>query len=144
MAEAKRQVFGHVGIDMVRGPSEILVVADAANDPAWIAADLLSQAEHDADAQAVLMTTDAIFADAVVDAIDSHLSVLPRAEIARQSWEANGAIIVVDDMDQAVRVVDLIAPEHLELAVDDPQALAAQVKNAGAIFLGRAHAGGGR
>jgi histidinol dehydrogenase len=137
VAAAKRQVFGTVGIDMIAGPSEILVVADAANDPAWIAADLLSQAEHDTSAQSILITDDAGFAESVAAAVETHLATLPRAAIARESWNAHGAIITVASLEQAVPLVDRIAPEHLELAVADPDALAAQVRNAGAIFLGR-------
>ncbi|HWB47752.1 MAG TPA: histidinol dehydrogenase [Stellaceae bacterium] len=137
VAAAKRRVFGRVGIDMIAGPSEILVVADARNDPGWIAADLLSQAEHDISAQAVLITDDAGFAARVETAVAGHLATLPRAAIARQSWETNGAIVIVHDWGEAVRLVDRIAPEHLELAVDDPYALAARIHHAGAIFLGR-------
>ncbi|OYQ33725.1 histidinol dehydrogenase [Niveispirillum lacus] len=137
VAAAKRQVFGTVGIDMIAGPSEILVVADGQNDPAWIAADLLSQAEHDTSAQSILITDDAAFADAVSAAVDAHLSTLSRAEIAGTSWRDHGAIIVVDSLDEAVPLVDRLAPEHLELAVADPDAMAARIRNAGAIFLGR-------
>lgn len=137
VAEAKRQVFGKVGIDLIAGPSEILVVADSANDPAWIAADLLSQAEHDKVAQAILIADDRDFADAVVDAAETHLAALPRADIARASWEDRGAVIVVSSLDEAPALVDRIAPEHLELAVADPEDLAARVRHAGAIFLGR-------
>jgi histidinol dehydrogenase len=137
VAAAKRQVFGTVGIDSIAGPSEILVVADGANDPAWIAADLLSQAEHDTAAQSILITDDAAFADRVAAAVDDHLGRLPRAEIARASWQANGAIVVVDSLDQAPALVDQVAPEHLELAVADPDGLARKVRHAGAIFLGR-------
>ncbi|RMD60738.1 MAG: histidinol dehydrogenase [Alphaproteobacteria bacterium] len=137
VAEAKRQVFGVVGIDTIAGPSEILVVADADNDPAWIAADLLSQAEHDTAAQAILITDDEAFADAVAAAVDSLLDTLPRRETAAESWDAHGAIIVVPDMAEVPALVDRIAPEHLELAVTDPDALAARIRNAGAIFLGR-------
>lgn len=137
VAAAKRQVFGTVGIDMIAGPSEILVVADGQNDPAWIAADLLSQAEHDTSAQSILITDDAAFADAVSAAVDTHLATLPRAEIAGTSWRDHGAIILVDSLDDAVPLVDRLAPEHLELAVADPDALAAKIRNAGAIFLGR-------
>ena len=137
VAAAKRRVFGTVGIDMIAGPSEILVVADGANDPAWIAADLLSQAEHDTAAQSILITDDADFGRRVALAVESHLKVLPRGEIARQSWEAHGAIVVVPHLDDCVALVDRIAPEHLELAVENPDALAAKVRNAGAIFLGR-------
>jgi len=137
VAAAKRRVFGRVGIDMIAGPSEILVVADRANDPTWIAADLLSQAEHDTAAQAILVTDDPEFAAAVERAVAKHLQRLPRAEIARASWEANGAIILVVGWDEAVVLIDRVAPEHLELAIEDPDDLAAQVRNAGAIFLGR-------
>ena len=137
VASAKRQVFGLVGIDMVAGPSEVTVVADASNDPAWIAADLLAQAEHDANAQSVLITDDPAFADVVADAVDGHLRTLPRAEIAQKSWDTNGVIITVHSMADVPALVDRIAPEHLELAVDDPDALAAQITHAGAIFLGR-------
>ncbi|TNC95204.1 MAG: histidinol dehydrogenase [Stygiobacter sp.] len=137
VAAAKRQVFGTVGIDMIAGPSEILVVADGANDPAWIAADLLSQAEHDTAAQSILITDDADFGDRVARAVESHLNILPRGPIARQSWEAHGAIIIIPHLDDCVALVDRIAPEHLELAVENPDALAAKVRNAGAIFLGR-------
>ncbi len=137
VAAAKRQVFGQVGIEAVAGPSEILVVADGKNDPAWIAADLLSQAEHDRSAQSILITDDAAFADAVVRAADVHLQRLPRAEIAAASWQEFGAIILVPSLAAAVPLVDRIAPEHLELAVDAPEAMAAAIRNAGAIFLGR-------
>ncbi len=137
VAAAKRQVFGTVGIDTIAGPSEILVVADGANDPDWIAADLLAQAEHDTDAQSILMTDDAEFADAVVRAVDTQLATLPRSQIARESWTRHGAVIVLPALDAAPPLVDRIAPEHLALAVADPDALAARVRHAGAIFLGR-------
>jgi len=137
VAAAKRRVFGVVGIDMIAGPSEILVVADRDNDPAWIAADLLSQAEHDRNSQAVLITDDAAFADAVCSAVDDHLSRLPRADIAGASWRDWGAAIVVPDLAAAAPLVDRIAPEHLELAVADPDALLARIRNAGSVFLGR-------
>lgn len=137
VAAAKRRVFGRVGIDMIAGPSEILVVADRHNDPAWIAADLLSQAEHDGAAQAILMTDSSEFARAVKTAAASHLAHLPRAEIARASWEANGALLIVADWDEAAPLIDRIAPEHLELAIENADALAARVHHAGAIFLGR-------
>ena len=137
VAEAKRQVFGTVGIDMIAGPSEILVVADADNDPDWIAADLLSQAEHDTSSQSVLITDSGALADAVSEAVDRLLGTLPRGDIARQSWEDHGAIVLVDDFDRAVDLIDRIAPEHLELAVADPDRLADRVSHAGAIFLGR-------
>ena len=137
VAAAKRQVFGTVGIDMIAGPSEILVVADGANDPAWMAADLLSQAEHDTAAQSILMTDDASFADAVEQAIEGHLTTLPRAKIARESWETYGAVVVVNSLDDACPLIDRIAPEHLELAVEDAKAMLGKIRNAGAIFLGR-------
>jgi histidinol dehydrogenase len=136
VAAAKRRVFGIVGIDMIAGPSEILVVADRDNDPAWIAADLLSQAEHDAASQAILITDDAEFADRVAAAVSGHLATLARAEIASASWRSHGAIIVVRRFDEAVPLIDRIAPEHLELAVAGAEALADKVRNAGAIFLG--------
>ena len=137
VAAAKRRVFGQVGIDMIAGPSEILVVADGQNDPAWIAADLLSQAEHDASAQSILITDDAAFADAVARAIETELAGSLREGTARASWDANGAIIVTRNLTEAVPLIDAIAAEHLELAVADPDALAALISNAGAIFLGR-------
>ena len=137
VAAAKRRVFGQVGIDMIAGPSEILVVADGSNDPSWVAADLLSQAEHDPVAQSILITDDANFADQVQVAIDAHLEKLPRAEIAGASWRDFGAIVLVENLSQAPALVDRIAPEHLELAVDDPDALAEDIHHAGAIFLGR-------
>jgi histidinol dehydrogenase len=137
VAAAKRQVFGKVGIDMIAGPSEILVVADRHSEAAWIAADLLSQAEHDAAAQAILVTDDAAFAAAVETAVERHLVGLPRAQIARASWQAHGAIILVEDWGEAVALIDRIAPEHLELALDEADALAEKVRHAGAIFLGR-------
>ena len=137
VAEAKRQVFGMVGIDMIAGPSEILVVADAENDPSWIAADLLSQAEHDTSSQSILITTSGALADAVADAVDGYLTTLPRASIARESWETHGAIILVGDMADAVPLVDQLAPEHLELAVEGAEKLAEKISHAGAIFLGR-------
>ncbi|WP_316978251.1 histidinol dehydrogenase [Shumkonia mesophila] len=137
VAEAKRQVFGTVGIDMIAGPSEILVVADRFNDPAWIAADLLSQAEHDRAAQAVLITDDAAFAEAVERALEGHLKTLPRADIAGASWRDFGAVVVVGSLDEAPALVDRLAPEHLELATEDAGALAGRIRNAGAIFIGR-------
>jgi len=137
VAEAKRQVFGTVGIDMIAGPSEVIVVADAENDPSWIAADLLAQAEHDTSSQSILITTSGALADAVADAAEGHLATLPRASIARESWEAHGAIILVRDMADAVPLVDRLAPEHLELAVEAPEELAEKIRHAGAIFLGR-------
>ncbi|MCH8155233.1 MAG: histidinol dehydrogenase, partial [Proteobacteria bacterium] len=137
VAEAKRQVFGQVGIDLIAGPSEILVVADGDNDPAWIAADLLAQAEHDAAAQAILMTDDGGFADAVIAAVAKLLTTLDRAAIAGASWDAHGAVIEVADLDETPPLIDRLAPEHLQWAVAEPDALAARVRNAGAIFLGR-------
>jgi histidinol dehydrogenase len=137
VAAAKRRVFGKVGIDMIAGPSEILVVADRHNDPSWIAADLLSQAEHDAAAQAILIAADAGFAALVEREVERNLQTLPRAETARASWRDNGAVILVADWNEAVTLIDRIAPEHLELAVEDPDAIARRVRHAGAIFLGR-------
>ena len=137
VAEAKRQVFGAVGIDAVAGPSEVVIVADAAGDPGWIAADLVAQAEHDARAQAIAITDDRGFAARIEEAVNRQLDTLPRSEIARASWQRNGAVIVVGSLDQAAALVDRIAPEHLELAVAEPRAFAARVRNAGAIFLGR-------
>ncbi len=133
---AKRRLYGVVGIDALAGPSEIVVVADAKNDPAWIAADLLSQAEHDPDAQSILITPDADFARAVERAIEAELSVLSTGEVARASCDANGAIIIAD-LDASPALVDAIAPEHVEFAVDAPERLADRVRHAGAIFLGR-------
>jgi histidinol dehydrogenase len=137
VAAAKRQVFGQVGIDMVAGPSEVVVIADCDNDPAWIAADLLAQAEHDAAAQAILITDDAGFARAVEAAVEAELAVLPRADTARASWRDFGAIIEVRSLAEAPSIADLLAPEHLEIATRDPDALASQVRDAGAIFIGR-------
>jgi histidinol dehydrogenase len=137
VAAAKKLVFGIVGIDMIAGPSEILVVADRANDPAWIAADLLSQAEHDTSAQAILITDDAAFAEVVERAIAVHLQHLPRAAIAGASWRDHGALILVRDMGEVPAVVNRIAPEHLALAVEDPDALFAGIRHAGSVFLGR-------
>ncbi len=137
VAAAKRQVFGTVGIDMIAGPSEILVLADGNNDPAWIAADLLAQAEHDTTAQAILITDDTDFADAVIKAVDAHLETLPRAAIAGESWANFGAVITVADLDGALSLIDRISPEHLELAIDNADEYSRKVRNAGAIFLGR-------
>ena len=137
VAAAKRRVFGKVGIDMIAGPSEILIVADADNDPDWIALDLLSQAEHDESAQSVLITTDATFGIAVARAVEKRLETLQRAHIAGPSWRDFGAIITVPDLDAAAKLTDRIAPEHLELCVADPHALSARITHAGAIFLGQ-------
>ena len=130
-------VFGQVGIDMIAGPSEILVIADGSNDPDWIAADLLSQAEHDTCAQAILITNSKKLAEQVRISINQHLNNLSRAAIAEESWRTFGAIFVVEQLDQAIPLVDKISPEHLLLAVQEPDALANNIKNAGAIFLGR-------
>ena len=137
VAAAKREVFGQVGIDSVAGPSEILVIADGANDPEWIAADLLSQAEHDASSQSILITDDADFADKVAAAAARQIALLPRKAIAEKSWAGYGAIILVQRLADAAPLADRIAPEHLEIATDDPEALAGKVRHAGAIFLGR-------
>lgn len=138
VAEAKRQLFGTVGIDSVAGPSEICVVADSANNPHWIAADLLSQAEHGAESQAILITDSQEFGESVCEQVEQILQKLPRAEIARQSWEEYGAVIVVDSIeDEAVSIIDAIAPEHLELAIENPREMATQISHASAIFLGR-------
>ncbi|CUX81385.1 MAG: histidinol dehydrogenase HisD [Roseibaca calidilacus] len=136
VAAAKRRVFGRVGIDMIAGPSEILVIADKDNDPDWIALDLLSQAEHDESAQSILITTDEGFGRAVADAVGKRLKTLERRAIAGASWRDYGAVIVVRDLAQAAALSDRIAPEHLELCVADPDALLAQIKHAGAVFLG--------
>jgi histidinol dehydrogenase len=137
VAAAKREVFGQVGIDSIAGPSEILVIADDGNDPDWIAADLLSQAEHDASSQSILITNDAAFADRVADAAERALAVLPRRDIAARSWNDYGGIIVVRDWDEGAALSDRFAPEHLEIATADPKSLLAKVRHAGAIFLGR-------
>ena len=137
VAAAKREVFGQVGIDSIAGPSEILVIADGANDPDWIAADLLAQAEHDATSQSILITDDAGFADAVAAAAEKLLKKLPRQAIARKSWTDYGGIIVVRDLDDAAPLADRVAPEHLEIATAEPKLLLDKVRHAGAIFLGR-------
>ena len=137
VAEAKRQLFGVVGIDSVAGPSEICVVADSQNDPYWIAADLLSQAEHGEESQAILIADDESFAKAVCEQVEQILQTLPRSEIARKSWENYGAVIKVEEIEQSVGIVDAIAPEHLELAIENPRELADQLSHASAIFLGR-------
>nr|WP_246333543.1 histidinol dehydrogenase [Aureimonas mangrovi] len=138
VAAAKRQVFGTVGIDMIAGPSEVLVIADGANDPDWIAADLLAQAEHDAAAQSILITDDAGFADAVEEAVERQLRTLPREETARASWSDFGAIVLVENLlEQAPPLADRIAAEHLEIATDEPEVLFSRIRDAGAAFLGR-------
>jgi histidinol dehydrogenase len=136
VAAAKRRVFGRVGIDMIAGPSEILVIADADNDPDWIALDLLSQAEHDESAQSILVTTDAALGRAVAEAVEKRLETLERRAIAGASWANNGAVLVTRDLAEAAALSNRVAPEHLELCVADPDALARRITHAGAIFLG--------
>jgi histidinol dehydrogenase len=136
VAAAKRRVFGHVGIDSIAGPSEVVVIADGAQNPDWAAVDLMAQAEHDASAQSILITDDADFAAEVGRAVERLLQRLSRAEIAGESWRANGAVIVARDMDHAADLTNRLAPEHLELCVADPDALSARIRHAGAIFLG--------
>ncbi|MFC6489514.1 histidinol dehydrogenase [Nitratireductor sp. GCM10026969] len=136
VAAAKRQVFGQVGIDMIAGPSEVLVVADSGNDPDWIAADLLAQAEHDTAAQSILLTDAPAFADAVEAAVERQLKTLSRGEIASASWRDFGATILVESLEEAPRLIDRIAPEHLELATAEAESLLARIRNAGAVFLG--------
>ena len=137
MAEAKRQVYGQVGIDVIAGPSEILVVADGNSNPRHVAADLLSQAEHDRSASAVLVTDSPALAEAVRTELERQLSLLPREEIARASIEANGKIILTGTLPEAIEIANALAPEHLELCVDNPFDYLDQVKNAGSIFMGR-------
>ncbi|MEP2989617.1 MAG: histidinol dehydrogenase [Parasphingorhabdus sp.] len=137
VAEAKRQVYGVVGIDMVAGPSEIVVVADSKNDPDWIAADLLSQAEHDPTSQSILFTDDARFADEVSEYVNKQLVNLATSDTASTSWNDNGAIIIVDSFERALPLIDRLAAEHLELAVDEPEALFNKIRHAGSVFLGR-------
>lgn len=137
VAAAKRQVFGTVGIDMIAGPSEVLVVADGDNDPDWIAADLLAQAEHDVSAQSILITDDPAFGKAVERAVERQLRSLPRAETAAQSWRDFGAVILVATVEAALPLVDRIAAEHVELAIEDAEGFLAKMRNAGAVFLGR-------
>ncbi|MCK2055010.1 histidinol dehydrogenase [Methylobacterium sp. 37f] len=136
VAAAKRRVFGQVGIDMIAGPSEVLILADAHANPDWVAADLLAQAEHDTAAQSILITDSETLAGDVAEAVERALGTLPRADIARASWRDYGAIVVVRDFDEAVPLVDRLAPEHLEIETQDAEGLAAKVRNAGAIFLG--------
>jgi histidinol dehydrogenase len=136
VAAAKRQVFGVVGIDSIAGPSEVLVIADRHNDPEWLAADLLAQAEHDTAAQAILMTDDAELAARVEAAVVRQLAALPRGNIAGASWETFGAVIVVRSLDEVAPLADRIAAEHVEIATQDPDKLARHIRNAGAIFLG--------
>ncbi len=136
VAAAKRRVFGTVGIDMIAGPSEVLIIADRDNDPGWLAADLLAQAEHDKAAQSILITDDASLADTVEKAVERQLAALPRGGIAADSWRDYGAVILVESLDRAVPLSDRVAPEHLELAVADPEAMLAHIRNAGAVFVG--------
>ena len=137
VAEAKRQLYGVVGIDMVAGPSEILVIADKDNDPQWIAADLLSQAEHDPTSQSILITDDFGFASQVMDAIDLEFLKLPTAKTARASWETHGLVVIVDDLAEAPALSDRLAAEHVEIATADPDAMFAKLRHAGSVFLGR-------
>lgn len=137
VAEAKRQLYGVVGIDMVAGPSEILVIADGKNNPEWIAADLLSQAEHDPSAQSILITDDPGFADSVADQVGIELALLPTARTASESWNTYGVIIEVQSLDEAPALANALAAEHVELAVDDPEPLFRAIRHAGSIFLGR-------
>lgn len=137
VAAAKRRVFGTVGIDMIAGPSEVLVIADGMNNPDWIAADLLAQAEHDESAQSILITDDPAFGERVLEAVEAQLKTLPRAEIARRSWEEFGAIIEVAKLEDSIPLANRIAAEHLEIATEDPEALLAHIRNAGSVFIGR-------
>ncbi len=137
VAEAKRQVFGIVGIDSIAGPSEILVVADSQNNPEWIAWDLLSQAEHDPSAQSILITDSATFAQQVIAAVEQILATLPTKTVAQASWQQHGAVIIVNDLAASIPLLNQLAPEHVELCVDNPQQLAVQIKSAGSVFLGR-------
>jgi histidinol dehydrogenase len=136
VAAAKRLVFGKVGIDMIAGPSEVLIVADQSGHPDWIAGDLLAQAEHDASAQSILITDDAALAERVEQAVATQLKTLPRAAVAGASWRDFGAVILVGALDDAVPLIDAIAPEHLEIESLDAERLAARIRNAGAIFIG--------
>ncbi len=137
VAEAKRQLYGIVGIDMIAGPSEVVIVSDGKSNPDWIAADLLAQAEHDPVSQSILLTTSAAEADAVAAAVERQLAGLSTAKVARASWQDFGAIIVIPDLAAAVPLIDALAPEHAELMVDDPQALFDRLRHAGSVFLGR-------
>jgi histidinol dehydrogenase len=137
VAEAKRQVFGRVGIDSIAGPSEVVILADAANDERLVATDLLAQAEHDEAAQAILITNDAVFADRVEAAVEEMLKILPRAAIAGASWRAHGAVIVARDWEEAADLVNRLAPEHVELMLTEPERVFARIRHAGAVFLGR-------
>ncbi|NWF59537.1 MAG: histidinol dehydrogenase [Fischerella sp.] len=137
VAEAKRQVFGRVGIDSIAGPSEILVVADSKNNPEWIAWDLLSQAEHDPSAQSILITDSETFAEKAIAAVAEILKTLPTKEVASASWEKHGAVIIVSNLEESIPLLNQLAPEHVELCVDEPQLLANQIRCAGSMFLGR-------
>jgi histidinol dehydrogenase len=137
VAEAKRQVFGRVGIDSIAGPSEVVVIADAANNPRDVAVDLLAQAEHDEAAQSILITDDARFADEVAAAVAAEIPTLPRTKIAGESWRAHGAIILVRDWEEAAALSDRLAPEHLQIMTAEPETMFARVRHAGAVFLGR-------
>ncbi|NVN06672.1 histidinol dehydrogenase [Asaia spathodeae] len=137
VAEAKRQVFGHVGIDSIAGPSEVVIVADNRNEPRFVALDLLAQAEHDELAQAVLITDDAAFAQTVVEALENELLTLPRAAIAGKSWADHGAVVIVRDWAEAAQIANRFASEHLEVMLNDPEGFASQIRHAGAMFLGR-------
>lgn len=137
VAEAKRQLYGVVGIDMVAGPSEILLIADGQNDPEWTAADLLSQAEHDPAAQSILITDDPLFADMVADRIGVELAMLPSARVAAESWNTHGVIIEVANMDEAPALANALAAEHVQIATDNPEKLFKQIRHAGSVFLGR-------
>ncbi|HWA19351.1 MAG TPA: histidinol dehydrogenase [Devosia sp.] len=136
VAAAKRQVFGTVGIDMIAGPSEVLVIADRSANPSWIAADLLAQAEHGGGAQSILVTTDAALADSVAIEVERQMALLPRADLTREGWETFGAIIIVNALDEAVEIANRIASEHVELMLDEPETIRSKIRNAGAIFLG--------
>ena len=137
VAEAKRQLYGVVGIDMVAGPSEILLIADAKNDPQWTAADLLSQAEHDPAAQSILITDDAAFADRVAEQVQAELAVLPTAKVAAESWSTHGTIITVASFAEAPALANALAAEHVQIATDDPEAIMRQIRHAGSVFMGR-------
>ena len=137
VAEAKRQLFGVVGIDMVAGPSEILVIADGKNDPDWIAADLLSQAEHDPSAQSILITDDPVFADTVADRVGVEIAMLPTARTAKSSWDTHGVIIEVESLDEAPALANQLAAEHVEIATENPEPLLHAIRHAGSVFLGR-------
>lgn len=137
VAEAKRQLYGTVGIDMVAGPSEIVVVSDTKSNPEWIAADLLSQSEHDPTSQSILITDDAVFADSVTDFVQVQLTALSTEKVATEAWEKNGALVIVEKLDDAVPLLDRLAAEHVELAIDEPDAMFAKMRHAGSVFLGR-------